>query len=66
LSSKYLRKFSKISWHGPFTELNYYGLAHEADEKSIPAFTIEDSWAMSDSFPHLVPSRFQTRFQLGS
>jgi hypothetical protein len=66
LSREYLRKFSKISWHGPFKELNCYGLAHEADEKSIPAFKIEDSWAMSDSFPHLVLSRFQTRFQLGS
>ncbi len=41
-------------------------LAHEVHEKSIPPFKTDISWAIGDSISNSVPSRFQTRFLLGS
>ncbi len=41
-----------------FEEVSLNWLAHVADEKSIPSLKIDILWAMGDSIPDLVPTRF--------
>jgi len=41
-----------------FEELGLNWLAHVVDEKPAPPFKIDILWAMGDSIPDLVPTRF--------